>query len=273
MVSRSPFSYRFAPTRTIARPLRSLLYVEWILLGMGALMGISTMVLQQAFQMFWLELILFSSIGVMGLYLPLHRLRAKLLYTAIELSLYGLLVWRCIDNPLMMRTIPLLGLVITIRNCQIFQAQGRLVIVSITFGLHILASLTLGQSAIHRALSQLVSTPESWQVNVLQTNVLLVLTLALLFVFLLVDTLLSTHKNQQKLESAHAQLQRYAARVEGQAALQERNRIAREIHDSLGHSLTAQTILLENVLLFWEQDADRAKSYLLEAKDSSYQAL
>ena len=95
----------------------------------------------------------------------------------------------------------------------------------------------------------------------------------LLFVFLLVDALLSAHKNQQKLQVAHAQLQQYALQVEGQAALQERNRIAREIHDSLGHSLTAQTILLENVLLFWEQDTDQAKSYLVKAKDSAYQVL
>ena len=109
--------------------------------------------------------------------------------------------------------------------------------------------------------------------NVFQTNVIILFSLALLFVFLLVDALLSVHRNQQKLEIAHAQLQQYALQVEGQAALQERNRIAREIHDSLGHSLTAQTILLENVLLFWGQDTEQAKSYLLKAKDSSYQAL
>ena len=264
---------RLSPERTAASPLRLLLYVEWILLSMGALISITATLLHQAFQVPWPELSLFGLIGLMGLYLPLTQLRAKILYTAIELSLFGILVLRCLDNPLMMRMIPLLGLVIMIRSCQIFQTQGRLVVASITFGLHFFASLTLGRTAINQRLSQLVPTPESWQVSVFQTNVIILFTLVLLFVFLLVDALLSAYKNQQKLAIAHAQLQQYALQVEGQAALQERNRIAREIHDSLGHSLTAQTILLENVLLFWQQDAERAKSYLLEAKDSSYQAL
>ena len=265
---------RLSPEPTAARPLRLLLYVEWILLSMGALVSITATVLHQAFQVPWSELILFGLIGMMGLYLPLTQLRAKILYTAIELGIFGILVMRCLDNPLMMRMVPILGLVIMIRSCQIFQTQGRLVVASVTFSLHLFASLTLGQTAFNQnLLTQLVSTPESWQVSVFQTNVIILFTLVLLFVFLLVDALLSVHKNQQKLASAHAQLQQYALQVEGQAALQERNRIAREIHDSLGHSLTAQTILLENVLLFWEQDAERAKSYLLEAKDSSYQAL
>ncbi len=273
MLINRPSPSRLSPERTAAKPLRLLLYVEWILLSMGALISITTTVLHQALQVPWPELSLFGLIGVMGLYLPLTQLRAKILYTAIELSLFGILVLRCLDNPLMMRMIPILGMVIMIRSCQIFQTQGRLVVASITFGLHLFASLTLGRTAINPRLSQIVPTPESWQVSVFQTNVIILFTLVLLFVFLLVDALLSAYKNQQKLAIAHAQLQQYALQVEGQAALQERNRIAREIHDSLGHSLTAQTILLENVLLFWEQDAKRAKSYLLEAKDSSYQAL
>lgn len=261
------------PNRAAVRPLRLLLYIEWILLSMGALVSITAVVLHQTFRVSWLELLLFSVIGVMGLYLPLTRLRAKIFYTVIELSLFGILVLRCLDNPLMMRIIPLLGLVIMIRSCQIFQTQGRLVVAGITFGAHLFASLTLGHTVIRQNLSRLVSTPDVWQMNVFQTNVIILFSLALLFVFLLVDALLNVHSNQQNLEIAHARLQQYALQVEGQAALQERNRIAREIHDSLGHSLTAQTILLENVLLFWEQDPERAKPYLLKAKDSSYQAL
>lgn len=240
---------------------------------MGVLVSITAMVFHRSFQLTWLELVLFGLIGVMGLYLPLNKFWTKIVYTAIELGLFGILVLRCLDNPLMMRIIPLLGLVIIIRSCQIFHTRGRLVVAGITFSSHLFVSLTLSQTVISRNLSQLFLSPEAWQVSVFQTNAIILFTLALLFVFLLVDALLNVHRNQQKLEIAHAQLQQYALQVEGQAALQERNRIAREIHDSLGHSLTAQTILLENVLLFWQQDSERAKSYLLDAKDSAYQAL
>jgi len=240
---------------------------------MGAVVSITTTILHQTVQVNWPELSLFGVISLMGLYLPLTQFRAKVLYTGIELSLFGILVLRCLDHPMMMRMVPLLGLVVVIRSCQIFQTQGRILVASVTLGLHILASLVLGQTIKGRDLPQLVSAPESWQVSVFQTNVVILYTLILLFVFLMVDALLSAHKKQRQLEAAHVQLQQYALQVEGQAALQERNRIAREIHDALGHSLTAQTILLENVLLFWEQDVERAKSYLLEAKQSSYQAL
>ena len=270
-----PSSYRLSSNRAAARPLRLLLYVEWVLLGMGALVSITATIFHQAFQIPWLELILFSSMSLMGLYLPLaDQLRAKIFYTAIELSIFAMLIICCLDNPLMTRMVPILGLLILIRSCQIFQTQGRLEVASLTLSVPLLASLTLGKTPIaQNPLTQFLPATESWQVSVFQTNGIILFTLVLLFVFLLVDALLSIHKSQQKLEIAHAQLQQYALQVEGQAALQERNRIAREIHDSLGHSLTAQTILLENVLLFWEQDAERAKSYLLEAKESSYQAL
>jgi signal transduction histidine kinase len=48
-----------------------------------------------------------------------------------------------------------------------------------------------------------------------------------------------------ELEAAHRQLQAYAAQVEALAVAEERNRLAREIHDSLGHYLTTITVQLE----------------------------
>jgi signal transduction histidine kinase len=48
-----------------------------------------------------------------------------------------------------------------------------------------------------------------------------------------------------RLAVAHTQLQEYSAQVEEMAAIRERNRIAREIHDTLGHSLTILAVQLE----------------------------
>lgn len=48
-----------------------------------------------------------------------------------------------------------------------------------------------------------------------------------------------------ELAVAHTQLQEYSAQVEEIAAIRERNRIAREIHDTLGHSLTILAVQLE----------------------------
>ena len=48
--------------------------------------------------------------------------------------------------------------------------------------------------------------------------------------------------------SASWMIRSYALRAEENGSLQERNRIAREIHDSLGHSLTALNLHLEMAL-------------------------
>jgi signal transduction histidine kinase len=61
--------------------------------------------------------------------------------------------------------------------------------------------------------------------------------------------------------------------IENQATLQERNRIAREIHDSVGHALTAQSIQLENAALFLTEDAEKAALYLQKARQLGKEAL
>ena len=64
-----------------------------------------------------------------------------------------------------------------------------------------------------------------------------------------------------ELQAAHAQLQRYAARVEELTIAEERNRIAREIHDTLGHTLTALDIQLELLVrLPSEKTAERQQA-------------
>jgi signal transduction histidine kinase len=63
------------------------------------------------------------------------------------------------------------------------------------------------------------------------------------------------------LESSHMRLREYATQVEELAAARERNRLARDIHDSLGHYLTAINLQLEKALAIRAgrpADADRA---------------
>jgi signal transduction histidine kinase len=52
------------------------------------------------------------------------------------------------------------------------------------------------------------------------------------------------------LATANTQLQAYSAQAEEMAAIRERNRIAREIHDTLGHSLTLLAVQLETAAQF-----------------------
>ncbi|HEX8034743.1 MAG TPA: sensor histidine kinase [Ktedonobacterales bacterium] len=69
-----------------------------------------------------------------------------------------------------------------------------------------------------------------------------------------------------QLEEAQAQLRAYAHEVEELGATRERNRIAREIHDTLGHYLTILAVQLETATKLEERDDPRLHSELVEAR-------
>jgi signal transduction histidine kinase len=60
------------------------------------------------------------------------------------------------------------------------------------------------------------------------------------------------------LQEANRKLQEYTSQVEELTIVRERNRIAREMHDSLGHRLTISSIQLEGAQRLIETDPGRA---------------
>lgn len=95
----------------------------------------------------------------------------------------------------------------------------------------------------------------------------------LLFVQILLKALLSEQQSRQELAIAHQQLREYATKIEDIVTLEERNRIAREIHDSLGHYLTVLNINLEAAWKLLGTEPEEAKNFLAEAKQQGSQAL
>ncbi|HEY8601645.1 MAG TPA: sensor histidine kinase [Thermomicrobiales bacterium] len=76
-----------------------------------------------------------------------------------------------------------------------------------------------------------------------------------------------------ELRAAHQQLQEYAEQADELATTRERNRLAREIHDSLGHYLTIINVQLETALALRPRDAARADRAVGEAKRLASEAL
>ena len=66
---------------------------------------------------------------------------------------------------------------------------------------------------------------------------------------------------------------RSAARVAELSVATERNRLARDIHDSLGHHLTAISVQLEKAAAFRERDPAVAEQALADARASARRAL
>jgi len=75
------------------------------------------------------------------------------------------------------------------------------------------------------------------------------------------------------LQASHLRLQAYAAQVADLAAAEERNRLARDIHDSVGHYLTGVNIQLERARVFHARDPQQSLLAIQEAKLAAEEAL
>lgn len=76
-----------------------------------------------------------------------------------------------------------------------------------------------------------------------------------------------------ELEHANAQLREYTARAQALAVAQERTRMAREIHDSLGHHLTVLSVQLQAAQKLVEREPARAAAQIETARGIVAQAL
>ena len=69
-------------------------------------------------------------------------------------------------------------------------------------------------------------------------------------------------QQQHNLRLTNAKLTQYTHVLEDLTVSRERNRMARELHDTLAHSLTALSVQLETVKAFWSIDPKKAQQLL-----------
>ncbi|MDJ0634215.1 MAG: sensor histidine kinase [Xenococcaceae cyanobacterium MO_188.B29] len=286
--------------RLKAHPLRLLLYLEWILFIITVVgrFNASRMSPPPNLPLLFPRVnVNFSSLSIVcaiaflivGLWQPKDKYWAKIFYIGLEFTLIGLIG---ITSDATIHVVRPLLLIMVIRGCLSFKLPGSLVVAGISF-VCFLISLFL---AVHNSLNdpniqqvpaivtpglnpkiiyQLYSNEEQFKDLILNIAVNSTISFCLIsvFVFLLVNALLSEYRSRQELRVVNQRLRKYALLIEDRAMLQERNRIAREIHDSLGHSLTAQNIQLANALLYLRSNLDRTESFLVEAKKLGSNAL
>jgi len=80
-------------------------------------------------------------------------------------------------------------------------------------------------------------------------------------------------KLAKQLEAANHQLAEYASQAEEFATIQERNRLAREIHDNLGHYLTIVNVQIEAAKVTLDSDPKRALDALNKAQGLAQKGL
>ncbi|MEL6308812.1 MAG: sensor histidine kinase [Chloroflexota bacterium] len=86
-----------------------------------------------------------------------------------------------------------------------------------------------------------------------------------LIVGYIVTRIMATQREQkEQLATVNRQLVAYATTREQLFVTQERNRLARELHDTLAHTMSAVTVKLNAVGILWEKDSQRAQTMLNE---------
>ena len=95
----------------------------------------------------------------------------------------------------------------------------------------------------------------------------------IVFVVVFTRVAASERKARTALAEANQLLRDHAAQVEELATTKERNRLAREIHDSLGHYLTVVNVQIGAAQAILDQDHQRARDHLSNAQALTQEGL
>ena len=94
-------------------------------------------------------------------------------------------------------------------------------------------------------------------------GVLFIRTITFILVGYMVVRLMANQRQQRRaLAEANSQLAHYATTLEQLATSRERNRLARELHDTLAHSLSGVAVQLEAVKTLWENSPQESRTML-----------
>ena len=251
---------------------RILLILELMLLGVAIFLASIAWVIDVFPQLPVLTIVCVGVIALLGLK-PINNKRFYAVgYTLVEFGLIGLpvLVGKSIV------TFPILGAVLVLRSAQRFSLLGRLGVAVGVYALFIFNLFILNTTFINPLNLWLGSPVLPTDTNLLFFKLCSIIYygMILAFVWLFVNALVSENQGRERLAVTLSQLRDYSLRVEDQAALQERNRIAREIHDALGHTLTAQSVQLDSGLhLLDTNQIGQADVFFKRAKSLCAQAL
>jgi signal transduction histidine kinase len=254
-----------SPTHPALSLQRTLRYAEWTLLAMTALLYAVDQYLYEVQllpNMFLKAAIFIVVFGILSLSFPIHRpCWQRRLYVAIEISLVLIAQLFWIEFSILLYFF-------LIKSC--FLLSRREVIFSVVFiGIGYLLTILWTLPSLEQQFDELVRL-ETWE-DLYKPQVIVISALIeyvgiSLFVVLLGFVVVAERRSRQKAEALTQE-------IEVMAATLERSRIARDIHDSLGHSLTTLNIQLELAQAMRQRDPAQADQALNNAQQLSSHCL
>ncbi|KUN30089.1 hypothetical protein AQJ23_05020 [Streptomyces antibioticus] len=168
--------------------------------------------------------------------------------------------------PLLLAQCVLTGAVVVLDASELSRVLFVLLPFTAYFALGRTAALALGALCLAGPLTGRLLTTRDWYRDTEYVSDLLMLAVGLV----LAISMAAVAVGEQR---ARREVQEYAARVAELSAATERNRLARDIHDSLGHHLTAISVQLEIASEFAALDPHAAGRAMTEARQSVKLAL
>jgi len=196
--------------------------------------------------------VLYCVIGVLGFEWVERRedRRWFLLYFAVQVALASVAIWISpIFSALWLMVLPLVS-----HAVMVYSVRWTPVIIAVAIGVFVLPS------------GILINDEDA-------TGTLLGLVSGVIFVVVFTRVVVQADTSRQevqrladRLEAVNQQLREYAVQAEELATSKERNRLAREIHDSLGHYLTVINVQLEAARAVLDSDQQAAYQALEKAQ-------
>ncbi|WP_327721469.1 sensor histidine kinase [Streptomyces sp. NBC_00490] len=168
--------------------------------------------------------------------------------------------------PLLLARCVLTGAVVAADASELAQVLFVLLPFTAYFAFGRTTALVLGALCLTGLLTGFLLTAPAWYRDMEYVSDLLMVAVGLV----LAISMAAVAVGEQR---ARRELQAYAARVAELSAATERNRLARDIHDSLGHHLTAISVQLEIASEFRVLDPEAAGRAMTEARQSVKLAL
>ena len=99
-------------------------------------------------------------------------------------------------------------------------------------------------------------------------------TVSFLIIGLVITRLVAAQRRQRRaLAEANIKLVQYAATVEQLTISRERNRLSRELHDTLAHTLSAMAVQIDALMAVWEPIPERAQEMLEKMLETTRRGL
>ncbi len=110
-------------------------------------------------------------------------------------------------------------------------------------------------------------------ISTVDVQALLIFSVLILLIWLMACLIKSEWSNRLNLQTLNNELKETSAQLAQMAVINERNRLARDIHDSVGHHLAAVSIQLEMADRLHERDPQASKAAIHQAQSAAHGAL